>query len=274
MKKILVPTDFSILSDNALDYAVQLAKKTGAELLLFHANFIPTPLYDPLLIAPSPMEYENESLASLKKIEKRIHKNNPELKVTYHTVTGTPYDEIIEYAGKEQVDFMVVGNQGVGYLSERILGSTASLLIRKSKIPVIVIDKNVKFREPKNIVLAVDFAETENNSVLKPLIQLAKQFQSHVQVLNIFPESQSVPTLSEIAESFKLIHSLKFIHHSFFYRENTDVVAGINDFVETHDIDLVVMIARDHSAISRLFREPHTKAMAFHSKVPLLTLHE
>jgi hypothetical protein len=35
-----------------------------------------------------------------------------------------------------------------------------------------------------------------------------------------------------------------------------------------------VMIARNHSIISRLFREPHTKEMAFHSKVPLLTLHE
>lgn len=274
MKKILVPTDFSTLSDNGLDYAVQLAKKTEAELLLFHAYFVPVPMYDPLVIVPSGKEIEKEALSSLEKLHQSVLKANPELKVSYNTMPGAPDDEIIEYAQKEQVDLIVVGTQGAGYLEERIIGSTASLLIRKSKIPVIVIDKTVKFREPKNIVLAVDFAETDNTTVLKPLKDLAKFFKSHVHVLNVFPESQAVPTLGEIAESFRLIHSLKYVHHTFFYRENTNVIDGINDFVEKHDIDLVVMIARNHSVISRLFREPHTKAMAFHSKVPLLTLHE
>lgn len=274
MKKILVPTDFSVLSENALDYAVQLAKKTEAELLLFHVCFIPVPMYDPLVILPSEQQIEKEALASLEKLNKRISKSNPDLKVSYSTLSGTADEEIRKYAEKEKVDFIVIGNQGAGYFEERVLGSTASLLIRKSKTPVLVIDKEVKFKEPKNIVLAVDFAETDNTTVLKPLKQLATFFKSHVQVLNVFPQSQAIPTLGEIAESFKLIHSLKFIHHTFFYRENTDVVAGINDFVAKHDIDMVVMIARNHSAIKRLFHEPHTKAMAFHSEVPLLTLHE
>lgn len=274
MKKILVPTDFSILSDNALDYAVQLAKKTGAELLLFHVYFMPTPMYDPLVIIPSEKEFEKQAQESLEKLKRMVLKTNPDLKVSYKTVPGVPDEEIMQYGEKEKVDFIVTGNQGAGYLEERILGSTASLLIRKSKIPLFVIDKKVKFKEPKNIVLAVDFSETDNKTVLKPLKELAKFFKSHVQVLNVFRESQARPTLNEIAESFRLIHALKYIHHSFFYRENTDVIAGINDFVVKHDIDLVVMIARDHSAISRMFNEPHTKAMAFHSKVPLLTLHE
>ncbi|MDF3027236.1 MAG: UspA protein [Fluviicola sp.] len=274
MKKILVPTDFSILSDNALDYAVQLAKKTGAELLLFHVYFVPASMYDPLLIIPSEQELEKETKSSLEKLKEKILKTNPDAKISYHTVAGAAYEEIICYAEKEKVDFIVIGNQGAGYLEERVLGSTASLLIRESKIPVMVIRKEVKFKEPKNFVLAVDFVETDNKTVLKPLKQLARLFKSHVQALNIYTESKVIPTFGEIAEGFRLIHSLKFIHHTFFYRENKDVVAGINDFVAKHDIDMVVMITREHSAISRLFREPHTKAMAFRTKVPLLTLHE
>nr|WP_294860629.1 universal stress protein [uncultured Fluviicola sp.] len=274
MKKILVPTDFSILSDNALNYAVQLAKKTEAELFLFHGYLIPSPMYDPLISVPTERELQKEVMSSLKKLQQLIKTTDPDLKVSYGTSPGIPYDEINECAQKENADLIVVGAQGSGYLEEKVIGSTASQLIRKSKIPVLVIDKEVLFKEPKNIVLAVDFRETDNKNVLKPLKQLATLFKSHVQVLNVFPESEAIPTLGEIAESFRLIHSLKFIHHTFFYRENKDVIAGINDFVEKHDIDMVVMITRNHSIISRLFRESHTKAMAFHSKVPLLTLHE
>lgn len=274
MKKIVVPTDFSILSDNALNYAVQLAKKTEAELLLFHGYLIPAPMYDPLIIVPTEMEVQKEAMSSLKKLQQLIKTANPDLKVSYCAIPGVPYEEIIEYAQNENADVIVVGAQGAGYLEEKVIGSTASQLIRKSKIPVLVIDKEVQFKEPKNIVLAVDFKETDNKTVLKPLKQLATLFKSHVHVLNVFPESEAIPTLGEIAESFKLIHSLKFVHHTFFYRENTDVVEGINDFVAKHDIDMVVMITRNHSLISRLFHESRTKAMAFHSKVALLALHE
>ncbi|WP_341905291.1 universal stress protein [Fluviicola taffensis] len=274
MKKILVPTDFSILSDNALNYAVQLAKKTEAELFLFHGYLIPSPMYDPLIIVPTEDALQKEAMSSLEKLQQWIKSTDPDLKVSYGASPGIPDDEIMECAQKENADLIVVGAQGAGYLKEKVIGSTASQLIRKSKTPVLVIDKEVQFKELKNIVLAVDFKETDNKTVLKPLKQLAALFKSHVHVLNVFPESEAIPTLGEIAESFRLIHSLKFIHHSFFYRENTDVVSGINDFVEKHDIDLVVMITRNHSIISRLFHESHTKAMAFHSKVPLLTLHE
>lgn len=274
MKKILVPTDFSTLSDNALDYAVQLAQQAEAKLLLFHSTLASTVIADPLSFAPTEEELERRALTSLKKLEKSIIKTNPKLHVEFYTASGIAAEEISRFAEKEQVDIIVVGTQGAGYLEERVLGSTATSLIRQSKIPVMVIDKAVLFKEPKNIVLAVDFAETDNKTVLKPLKQLTKLFKSHIHVLNVFQKAEAIPTIGQITESLLLEHSLKFTHHSYFYRENADVIAGINDFVEKHEIDLVVMISRNHSVVSRLFREPHTQAMAFHSKVPFLSLHE
>ncbi|MGV3609617.1 MAG: universal stress protein [Fluviicola sp.] len=273
MKKILVPTDFSKLSENALDYAVQLAKKTEAEILLFHVYTIPVFTENSILISTE--EYlELEAIRHLEKLKESVEKSNPEIQISYTAKAGFPIEQITDYANKQLVDLIVVGSQGVGYIQERVLGSTASSLIRKVEIPLMIIDKHVKFKEPKKIVLAVDFAETDDQVVLAPLKKIAAKFQSHICVLNIFTEAAVIPTFGEIAESFKLEKALKHTHHTFFEMEHPDVVLGINHFVKKNQIDLVTIISRTHSLIGRIFREPLTKAMTFHSLVPLMVLHE
>ncbi|WP_186280043.1 universal stress protein [Fluviicola chungangensis] len=273
MKKILVPTDFSKSSHNALNYAVELARETGAELYLLHVYSIPVFAEDSVLITTEEFLKE-DALSNLEDLKQPIDQSNPELTITYTTLPGTAVEIIQEYAKKQHIDLIVMGSQGVGYLQERILGSTTSTLIRKTSIPVMVIDKKVKFRKPKNIVLAVDFSETDNETILKPLKQLTKTFQSHICVLNVFTEAEIIPTFSEIAESFRIEKALKHTYHTFFEVEHPDVVTGINDFVKKHHIDLVTVISRDHSLIGRIFREPVSKAMSFHSLTPLLILHE
>jgi nucleotide-binding universal stress UspA family protein len=273
MKKILVPTDFSKLSANALDYAVQLAKKTEAEVLLFHVYTIPVFTEDPTLISTE-QYLEEDALDNLEKLKESIEKSNPELQISYAAKAGFPVEQITDYATKQHVDMIVVGSQGVGYIQERVLGSTASSLIRKVRIPLMIIDKQVRFKEPKKIVLGVDFAETDDQMVLAPLKKIAATYQSHICILNIFTEANVIPTFGEIAESFNLEKALKHTHHTFFEVEHPDVVLGINNFVKKHNIDLVAIISRTHSLIGRVFREPLTKAMTFHSLVPLLILHE
>ena len=82
-----------------------------------------------------------------------------------------------------------------------------------------------------------------------------------------------MPTVSEAIEGMRLDQWLKGIKHSFQYIESDDAVDGINRFVKENMADMVVMIARNHTILERLFKEPNTKKMAFHSVVPLLTVH-
>jgi nucleotide-binding universal stress UspA family protein len=273
MKKILVPTDFSKLSDNALNYAVKLAGLTGAELLLLHAYITPVLVEDPVLLTTE-QYLQEEAQDKLEKLKQSVEKSSPELTISYVAINGMPVDTITFYAKKKHVDLIVIGTQGAGYFREQILGSTTSTLIRKTEIPLMVIDKQVKFRLLKTIVLAVDFSETDNRVVLKPLKQLAKIFKSHICILNIFTEAHVIPTFGQISESFKLETSLKHTNHTFFEIEHPDVVTGINEFVKKHRIDLVTIISRRHYLVERIFREPISKAMVFHSHAPLLILHE
>lgn len=273
MKRILVPTDFSKLSGNALNYAVQLAEHLAAEIVLIHIYSIPLFTEDSPIVAVEQLLQE-DALQSLEDLKKLIERSNPDLKVSYTALTGDPADVISNYATTHHIDLMIIGAQGVGYLRERILGSTASKLIRKTKVPVMVVDKEVHFKVPEKIVLAVDFSETDNEVVLKPVKQLAQKFKSHICILNIFSEAETTTTFDQMAESFRLEKTLQQTLHTFFEVQHPDVVQGINQFVRKHGIDMVAIVSRKHSLTGRIFREPITNEMTFHSQVPLLILHE
>lgn len=273
-RKILVPVDFSDLSNNALEYALQLAKNSNSELHLLHAYDLQIFMYDPVQVSPMETDVEKEVLQHLEKIRETILTGNPGFKVIYHAALGVPVDEINAYTKKEKIDLIVIGTQGAGYIQERFFGSTASLLIRSAKAPVMVIDKKVTFNVPKQIVLAADFQKTDHKKVLEPLKDLAKLYESHICVLNIFPHIQLIPSLEEIPEGFRLDYALKDVQHTFYSLESDHIAASINDFVEHYKINLIAMIARNHSFLSRVFREPLTTKMAFHTQVPLLVLQD
>lgn len=273
MKKIIVPVDFSKLSDNATNYAVELALNCKAELTLVHVFYVPVMTSDAFVMLPTAHEIEKESLEKLKKMKTDIQKDNSSLNVHYYCTQGIPVNEIDLCATQKEADLIVIGAQGAGYLEERIFGSTATLLIRTTKIPVLVISKDVKFTKPEKIALAIDYAEIYNHSSMKALGQLAAIFNSDVSVLNVISGSE-VTANAEIQNSLQLAHALKHIRHTYYRTQHPEIIAGINAFVKQHDIQLLTMIARRHSMLSRIFHEPQTKAMAFHTEVPLLVLHD
>lgn len=274
MKTILVPTDFSKIARNAIDYAVEIAKLTNAKLILFHVYHVPAVPSEMPIVIPID-EIEKNSMDSLKKIEKNIHlKHGNKLVVEYQCRCGFPIDEINTFAEENKIDLIVMGMEGAGYLTEKLVGSITTSLIKKAKCPLLAIDKHVKFKSVKKIALACDYEETQNKSILEPLKEFVQLFESHVYVLNVVRELETVATISKAVEGIKLEHSLEDLNHSFHYTKSEDIVEGINDFVDEKKIDMVAMIPRMHTALQNLFHEPITKRMAFHTKVPLLALHE
>lgn len=273
MKTILVATDFSDIAKNAIDYAAQVAKVTAAKLVLLHVY------HDPIYLAEIPVlppmdEIEKDCRESLKKIEKNIHeKYGKEIGVECVCKIGLPVEEINLYARECNADLIVMGMEGTSYLSEKIIGNITTSLIKKSCCPVLAIDKRVNFRSIQNILLACDYKELPEKNILNPMLYFAQLFKAKVFVLNVVQEMEEVTTISKVIEGIKINKSLEKVNHSFHYNQNEDIVDGINDFVSEHKIDLVVMIPRDHSMLYNLFHESQVKKMAFHTKVPLMAIH-
>lgn len=276
MKTLLVPTDFSKTSDNAVDYAVEIAKVTHAKLILFHAYHVPVITTEEVVAVPDFKEIERCAVDNLKRIERIIH-----LKYGRNIVTecvckcGFAVEEINLFTKETKTDLIIMGMKGTGYLEEKLIGSVTTSLMQESACPVMAIDEHVKFKAPKKIVLACDYLETNHTSVLKPLRQLANLFNAHVYVLNVVSHSENSPKIPEaIPDHKKIENSLTDVQHSFHYLKDESVIDGINAFVSERKMDMVVMIPRKHSMFKKIFKEPNTKRMAFHALVPVLALHE
>lgn len=274
MKTILVPTDFSRCADNAIDYAIEIAKLTKAKLILFNvyqSQVIPAEA--PILLPIE--ETAADAMEALKKEAKRIRKQcGEQISLDYSSAWGFPVEQIDDYARKHKIDLIVMGMQGAGFLEEKVIGSVTTSLIRKSKCPVLAIDSHVKFKSIKKIALACDYSETKNNQVFAPLKEFAQLFKSHVYVLNVVPETEKSPAIAKAVAGIKMDRILEDIDHSFHFSTGKNVVDGINHFADANNIDMIVMIPHPHTSLKTLFAESNTKRMAFHTKIPLLSLHE
>lgn len=274
MKTILCPTDFSKAAKNAIDYAAEMATVTKSKLILFHAYQLPiAPAEVPIVFPVDDME--KNILQDLQKLEKHIHsKHGKDIVIECEYACGFPVEEIKLSAERHQASLIVMGMQGYGYLAEKLIGSVTTALIRSTHLPVLVIDTHVKFSSIKKVALACDYKEISNKSVLDMLKEIVQLFGSHVYVLNVVKELEAAHTVSRDVSGMRTDHLLGDVPHSFHTTQSGNVTDGINAFVDTHKIDLLVMIPHKHALLKQFFDEPQTKRMAFHAHTALLALHE
>ena len=275
MKKILVPTDFSEISENATNYAIELARFINAQVILFHVYQIPLVNADVIMMMPAIDEFEEEAKENMERLVNKIHINyGDNVVIKYKVTAGFVIDGVRDFAKENNIDLIVMGMHGGGYLTEKLIGSVTTSLLREADCSVLAIDQKVKFKPLDKIVLACDCKHI-NTSILSPLKEIAKPFNAHINILNVVSSTETIPENMERAMSgLNLDDAFSNVPHSFHYCTNDDVVNGINDYVAKSQINMVVMIPRKHSTIKKLFNEPNTKRLAFHTNVPLLALHE
>jgi nucleotide-binding universal stress UspA family protein len=136
IRKILVPLDGSKGSFRALDQAINLAGKFGAQI---------TGLYVLHVAYDSPdLIYVPETQNRLKKVEKFLDSAEKQViknKITFkkETLFGQESKKIIDFSQKEKFDLIVMGSRGLNPIKRMILGSVANAVVNKSKIPVLVV---------------------------------------------------------------------------------------------------------------------------------------
>lgn len=270
MKTILVATDFSKAAENAVRYAAELRKQAKAKIILFHAFHVPVIASD---IPPPIMDLdviEKDCIKELKKIKSKF-----ELPVNTACVCkfGMAVSEINDYVEEQHIDLVIMGMQGAGFISEKLLGSVSTSLMKQAKVPVLIIDQKVKYKEIKKIVLASDYKDVASNDVFASLKEFAKLYEARVYVLNVEKKSSPTSPATIVSDFMKLEYSLENVDYTFHYVKDDDVVHGINQFVKEKKMHMVAMIPRKRSVFENLFHSSNTKHMAFHTKVPLLILH-
>ena len=137
---ILVPTDFSTAAEQALAYAIRLARTFNARLTLLHViQPIPMGGVDMGVALPEAYLQEVEEAAQGSMEEALARVTAAGLTAEQGVLYGVPFQEIVETAKARQVDLIIMGTQGRTGLMHVLLGSVAERVVRLAPCSVLVV---------------------------------------------------------------------------------------------------------------------------------------
>lgn len=268
MKQIIVATDFSPVSENAVEYAVQLAKDIDSPILLFHSYEMPAVVTEAAVVVIPPDDLQKVNEETLKKYAERLTAKWG-VEINYSTRVGIARDEILNEA--KNGSFIVMGMYGAGKLTRAIMGSTAMSVIKNSSVPVLLIPENVSYKRPEKIAFACDYNSKTDFHALDPLKRLIEIFNSRLLVMNVKEDKREV-SIEEKTTAVKMDRKLADIDHSYHFMESEDLVDGIKEFIDDKKPDMIAVIPHKYNILERLSHRSTTKKLAFQSTIPFLAL--
>lgn len=274
MKKILLPTDFSDNANQAINYAIDLFGLNKVQYILVHAFVEPRNSADMLVSINDILQKQVKE--DLDKAYDRIIEKYPQVTpiIEKRLEYGSLYRALAAIVEEDNIDYIVMGTRGASGLKKAIMGSNTSTILKKVKCPVIVVPETFQLKPIKKIGLATDYSGLDNDMALQPLTTLLKSSGSELLVVNVTKEQVLAGGKHEKKMGdMNLGHMFSGITQSFYTVDDQDVIGAVKHFIKEHKVDILAMIAKEHTLLERLFTPSLTKEMSMASDIPLLIIH-
>lgn len=276
MKDILVFTDFSDRAKSAAEYAMHMAIKIKANILLCHALEITEQLTYPLA---GHLILQNQTIKRLREIGMHMHQllSNSEESVTFCPSISyiNDLDSLSEVAKKvverRSVDLVVIGSNKprVG-LSRFFPGSHTNDILDNIKCPVLIIPEHASFKGICNITYATDLT-FDNARVISYLAKLAKPLGAEIAVNHI--AFLDLP-LEEKAVKYSFIEQMNKddIKISYNTIREDNVTQCLIETSDPEKMDILTVVHKRYDFFEGLFHSSISKQLAHSTKVPLLVM--
>lgn len=276
MKKILFPTDFSDVSNNAFIYALKLAETIHAEIITLHVYQMLQPkfadfsayLYEVYEVTElSNFENYRDEVPVLRNIAEKNSLGH--IKTSHVLVMGNFIHEIQKLTQEENIDFVVMGTKGATGLKETFLGTVTTKVMDDVKAIVFAIPSHCQYQPIKRILFVTQFKPNDFKA-FKKVMELAHLFQAHIDCLCV--QQHQHEAKNDFADDWKTIVEKQDITlHTIV---SNDVEGIILNFIELHKINTIAMLVYHRNFFEKLFQISLSKKLAFHADVPILAIHE
>lgn len=275
MKNILLPTDFSENSINAMRYALQLFRDTRCSFFLVH-TFTPAAYHSGKAFnnfTSVELVQANRKAASeeIKAVRDKLIRefNNPNHSFQWSVDFNLLTSKINSMVKNKQIDLILMGTQGATGAREIFLGTQTMYTIKKVKIPVLAVPSGYSFKKPENLLFATDYKilREEDLKLMKFFIRLCS---GKLHVLNVFTEQgmEEEQRLNQrkIAEYFE---DKKPVFH---LTEGNDIPEAVEAFQKKNHIDLIFMVHKKHSFFENILFKPVINQLVYHTSIPFLVI--
>ncbi len=272
MKKILVAIDFSECSINALEHALTLADKAGADIRMVWASK-PESLKEVFEVIPENVEEAvgNKFKELVDKYKAGLDKN----KIDYKIRKGKIYKEVVNEAEEWKADIIITGTHGASGFEEFWIGSNANKIVTATKLPTITIRGGVDIeRDLNKIVLPIDSSiETRQKATITA--RLAHYFDAEIHVLALHTTSVAAIKLrvQQYAQQVKKFFDDEEIKNQYVELDADNITRSTIDYAVKNEANLISIMTEQEKSPSNLWLGPYAAQMVNHSPIPVLSIH-
>ncbi len=293
LRRILFPTDFSAVAEDAFSHAAYLASHYDAEVHVFN---VVTPQHadqaNPMDYLPleSAGESEGYFFATEEEIDVPTRgANDDNVPVVYQKMEGTsPAQAIVDYVNEYAIDLVVMGTHGRQGVDRLLSGSVSEEVVRRAVCPVFTVLGREEPRpgpEINQILAPVDFSEHTDLAVGHAKA-LADAYDASINLLHVVedtvfptvygidPITPSLPDVQDRArEALEQLAASIDIGRQVNVHVTTGYAAGdIVDFAEEHQADLIVMATHGRTGLQRFLIGSVAEKVVRQSPSPVFTV--
>lgn len=271
MKTIIVAIDFSKCSVHALDYAIEIANKIKANILLVWVDN-----------TKSDESVYPASISTRKEItdnfDELITKHSSKLKqgeITYKIRKGKVHIEIANQAKYSDAMLVVAGTHGVTGFEEFWIGSNAYRIVTTAPCPVITVRADYEFKkEIEKIVIPID-SSLETRQKLPFASKIAKYYNSEIHVVSLY--STTIKAVRYKVDNYtqqvvKYLEEEEIKHHVESVEAENVTNSTIN-YAKEIDADIIAIMTEQETTTANLFLGAYAQQMVNHSPIPVLSIH-
>jgi len=280
MKRILVPTDFSINAHNAFKFALHVADRFNASISTVHIgdpvnsykDYAPETLLQKM---ESEMEKEFEKYQKEAQVLRQSAENESMTRVQINHILreGHFIPEVLDVLAQNDYDLIVMGTKGASNVSKVLFGSNTTKLIAKAPCPVLVIPDKSQYVGFPQIAYAMEM-KWKKDFAIEIALDWAQRFNGNLDCFTIERNgSKNWERLEEMINSFRF-EFRKHTNLKFELVDDKDFYWGIHNFMRFRTPDLLVMVYKKLGIIDKFLLDRKVRDVALGTEKPLLVLKE
>jgi nucleotide-binding universal stress UspA family protein len=251
VNKLLIPTELNELSDVVIDFSIDLAKQIQINEIVLLNLIIPAHV-QALTASGEAIDAHGKLAMQLNDSMMTRHKDLLKQQAQRHAIPDiniktvvkftTSKSDLNHYMKEFNTGLIVSGSQDNLSFMQLLFGSSTEKMIRKIDYPIIIIKEEPVSHQIREIALAIDISEGEDQPGIDEVIAFARMLNARLQLVNVITNdkhdaSVAIDTLQAIARKNNVKnyginvlenYSLEDALHSFSRRQNPDMIALLN----------------------------------------------